>query len=146
MFEPISTAQPKIKAYLIGQKNEEFAFQELYSLIDTLNIEKVGETLVQLNTFNPKYAIGSGKAEEINASATNAEADCVIFNFEISPTQQRNLETLFSLPVFDRNEVILRIFAQRAITKEAVLQVELARLIYSLPRIAHSYGSLSRQR
>ena len=65
---------------------------------------------------------------------------------DISPTRQRNWEKLAGIPVFDRQEVILRIFQRRASTREAVLQVELAQLTYSLPRLAHSYGDMARQR
>ncbi len=65
---------------------------------------------------------------------------------DISPTRQRNWEKLAGIPVFDRQEVILRIFERRARTREAVLQVELAQLTYSLPRLAHSYGDMARQR
>ena len=90
--------------------------------------------------------MGSGKAKEICAHAKAVDADCIIMDFELDPTKQRNWEKLCKFPVFDRQEVILRIFAQRAFTKEAVLQVELARLEYSLPRLAHMYGDFARQR
>src|SRR5574344_909191 len=90
--------------------------------------------------------MGSGKAEELSALAGEINADVIIFDWELEPTKQRNWEKLSSRPVFDRHEVILRIFAQRAQTREAVLQVELAKLSYSLPRLAHMYGDMSRQR
>ena len=94
----------------------------------------------------PAYGMGSGKAQEIADKAKELGADCIIFDWEMDPTKQRNWEKLTGIPVFDRNEVIIRIFAQRARTKEAVLQVQLAQLSYSLPRLSHSYGNLSRQR
>ena len=94
----------------------------------------------------PAYGMGSGKAKEICEAAACAEADCIIMDWELDPTKQRNWEKLADLPVFDRQEVIIRIFASRARTREAVLQVELARLEYSLPRLAHMYGDLARQR
>ena len=84
--------------------------------------------------------------EEIASEAKELEADCIIFDFNLEPTKQRNWEKLTKIPCFDRQEVIIRIFAQRARTKEAVLQVRLARLSYSLPRLAHSYGDMARQR
>lgn len=90
--------------------------------------------------------MGKGKAQEIVDLAKESEADCIIFDFNIEPTKQRNWEKLSKIPCFDRQEVIIRIFASRAQTKEAVLQVELARLSYSLPRLAHSYGDMARQR
>ena len=73
-------------------------------------------------------------------------ADSILFDHQLSPTQQRNWEELSGLKAYDRNELIIRIFASRARTSEAVLQVELAQLEYSLPRLAHSYDALSRQR
>ena len=90
--------------------------------------------------------MGKGKAQEIADLAREKEADCIIFDFDLAPSKQRNWEKLAKIPCLDRQEVIIRIFAQRAQTKEAVLQVELARLTYSLPRLAHSYGDMARQR
>jgi len=90
--------------------------------------------------------VGTGKAEEITARATDKEADVVVFDDELSPSQQRNWETDTGLTVIDRQEVILEIFSERAFTREAVLQVALARMQYSLPRLARSYSHLSRQR
>ncbi|MCR4938924.1 MAG: GTPase HflX [Treponemataceae bacterium] len=109
-------------------------------------MEIAGSVLLKNPKPQPRYGIGSGAAESIAEQAAELEADCIIFDFEISPSHQRNWEKLASVPVFDRHEVILRIFAQRARTKEAVLQVELAKLAYSLPRLAHTYGDMARQR
>ena len=122
------------------------SLSELKGLVDTLGIETVGEQILTNIKPHPRYGICTGTAETIAAQATEAQADCIIFDFEISPTHQRNWEKLATIPVFDRHEVILRIFAQRARTKEAVLQVELAKLAYSLPRLAHTYGDMARQR
>jgi len=95
---------------------------------------------------NPVYGIGKGKTNEIATRAKEIFADCIIFDWTLEPTKQRNWEKLTNIPCFDRNEVIIRIFGQRAQTKEAVLQVELARLQYSLPRLSHMYGDMARQR
>ena len=122
------------------------ALAELKGLVDTLGLEIAGEHILTNIRPHPRYGIGTGTAEAIAAQASEQQADCIIFDFEISPTHQRNWEKLASIPVFDRHEVILRIFAQRARTKEAVLQVELAKLAYSLPRLAHTYGDMARQR
>ncbi len=122
------------------------SLSELKGLVDTLGMETAGEQILTNIKPHPRYGIGTGTAESVCAQATEAQADCIIFDFEISPTHQRNWEKLASIPVFDRHEVILRIFAQRARTKEAVLQVELAKLAYSLPRLAHTYGDMARQR
>ena len=139
--------EKKARCLLIGAPNKTDAEpQELISLIDTLGME-VADTIV-LNRIEPTpaYGIGTGKAQEIANRAKDLTADCIIFDWEIDPTKQRNWEKLTGINVFDRNEVIIRIFAQRAQTKEAVLQVQLAKLTYSMPRLSHMYGNLSRQR
>ncbi|OQA93251.1 MAG: GTPase HflX [Microgenomates group bacterium ADurb.Bin219] len=83
---------------------------------------------------------------EIKELLEELEADVVIFDRPISPRVQRNLEEIFQSAVIDRDEVILQIFADRAQTKEAMLQVELARLQYSLPRLVRKWTNLSQQR
>lgn len=132
---------------MIGAPNKTDAEpQELISLIDTLGME-VADTMVLARIEpTPAYGIGTGKAQEIANRAKDLNADCIIFDWEIDPTKQRNWEKLTGINVFDRNEVIIRIFSQRAQTREAVLQVQMAKLTYSLPRLSHMYGNLSRQR
>ena len=139
--------EKKARCLLIGAPNKTDAEpQELISLIDTLGME-VADTMVLARIEpTPAYGIGTGKAQEIANRAKDLNADCIIFDWEIDPTKQRNWEKLTGINVFDRNEVIIRIFSQRAQTKEAVLQVQLAKLTYSLPRLSHMYGNLSRQR
>lgn len=134
----------KIRALLVGKPHSDIS--ELEGLVDTLGLEIARSVLLARMELSPVYGIGSGKAEELSALAHEISADVIIFDFELEPRKQRNWEKLAQIPVFDRHEVILRIFAQRAQTKEAVLQVELARLEYSLPRLAHSYGDMARQR
>ena len=92
------------------------------------------------------FLVGTGKAEEIKAAAQAEDADSIIFDHQLTPIQQRNWEELSGLKVYDRAELIIKIFSSRALTREASLQVELAKLEYSLPRLTHSYGALSRQR
>jgi len=132
------------RAFLIGAPDT--SLQELAGLTDTLGMDVVEEYILPRLEPAAKYGFGSGKAEELAQLADEKEADCIIFDFELSPTKQRNWEKLAGIPVFDRQEVIIRIFGMRARTKEAVLQVELAKLEYSLPRLAHSYGDMARQR
>lgn len=127
-------------------QKESASFSELRGLVHTLGYDCGGFCLLSRLQPAPKFGMGSGKAAEICQMAKDFGCDCIVFDFEISPSHQRNWETLAKIPVLDRQEIILRIFAQRAKTKEAVLQVELARLEYSLPRLAHSYGDLARQR
>lgn len=134
----------KVRAFLVGEPGNNLC--ELKGLTDTLGLETAGTLTLTRLEIQPAYGMGKGKAQEIVDLAKESEADCIIFDFNIEPTKQRNWEKLSKIPCFDRQEVIIRIFASRAQTKEAVLQVELARLSYSLPRLAHSYGDMARQR
>lgn len=134
----------KVRAFLVGEPGNNLC--ELKGLTDTLGLETAGTLTLTRLEIQPAYGMGKGKAKEIVDLAKESEADCIIFDFNIEPTKQRNWEKLSKIPCFDRQEVIIRIFASRAQTKEAVLQVELARLSYSLPRLAHSYGDMARQR
>ena len=134
----------KVRAFLVGEPGNNLC--ELKGLTDTLGLETAGTLTLTRLEIQPAYGMGKGKAQKIVDLAKESEADCIIFDFNIEPTKQRNWEKLSKIPCFDRQEVIIRIFASRAQTKEAVLQVELARLSYSLPRLAHSYGDMARQR
>ena len=132
------------KAFLVsilGDGND-----EIRGLVETLGVEIAGHERINVREKTPKYGIGSGKAAELAQKATDLGADCIILDWNPSPSQQRNWETLASISVLDRQELIIRIFAQRASTKEAELQVKLAELSYFLPRLTHKYIDLSRQR
>ena len=130
----------------VAQKEEsESLLVELNSLVDTLGIPVLDSLLVRVQEPNPRYFVGSGKAEEIFEHAQQLEADVIVFDNELSPAQQRNWEAMTGLAVIDREEVILDIFAQRAQTKEARLQVDLARMEYSLPRLTRAWRHLGRQ-
>lgn len=146
-MDPINLEEEKnrkIRALLVGAPSEDIS--ELRGLVKTLGYEIVRSLNLVRMEQNPVYGFGKGKAEEIAALAKEEEADIIVFDFELSPRKQRNWESLAKIPVIDRQEVILRIFASRAQTKEAVLQVQLAQLEYSRPRLAHSYGDMARQR
>ncbi len=119
---------------------------ELADLVAVFDIGVVERIVINLKNPLPEYYVGSGKAEEIEQLRQELEADCLIFDTPLSPSQQRNWERLTKCCVIDREEVILDIFAMRATTKEAVLQVELARLNYTLPRLTRAWTHLSRQR
>lgn len=121
---------------------------ELSELLGNLDIETAGRALVKLKGApNPQYYVGSGKAEEIASMIDELNCDVLVFDMEITPTQQRNWSRLCrKTTVIDRQEVILDIFADRANTREAVLQVELARYRYQLPRLAGAWSHFSRQR
>jgi GTP-binding protein HflX len=119
---------------------------ELEDLVNNLNIKVVDKITVKLKVPSSKYYVGSGKSEEIFQRQKELNADCLVFDNDLSPSQQRNWEALTKSCVIDRQEVILDIFADRASTREAMLQVELAKMEYSLPRLTRAWLHLSRQR
>jgi GTP-binding protein HflX len=124
----------------------EATLAELQQLTDTLGVETAASTLVRIREPQPRFLIGSGKADEIVAQAQAAGAELIVFDDPLSPSQQRNWEKLAKMPVIDRQEVILDIFKLHARTKEAVLQVELAKARYDLPRLRRRWLHFSRQR
>lgn len=132
------------RALLIGEPGNDL--QELKGLVQTLGFDIIQRLTLSRMEVQPAYGMGKGKAQEICDLAHQIEADCIIFDFNLEPRKQRNWEELTNLSCFDRQEVIIRIFADRAQTKEAVLQVELARLSYSLPRLSHMRNDFARQR
>ena len=119
---------------------------ELEDLVSNLGIGIVGTMLEFTREVQAKYLCGIGKAEEIRARVQELHADCVIFDNLLSPSQQREWEKLTDVTVIDREEVILDIFAKRARTREAVMQVDLARMQYALPRMTGMWKHLDRQR
>ena len=140
------------RAFLVGAYFDRREIQtatdlmdELKELVNTLGIEIVGTELANVRETTPRYLMGSGKAAELIEQAKQLNADCIIIDNELSPAQQRAWETDANLCVIDRHEVILDIFNMRARTKEARLQVELARLEYSIPRLTRMWAHLDRQ-
>ena len=119
--------------------------EELYELIRSAECIPLECEIVRSRSGHPKYLMGSGNAEMIARLAQECEADCLVFDTSLSPSQQRNWERLAKCPVIDREELILDIFAARARSREAVLQVELARAQFMLPRLTGAWGHLSRQ-
>ncbi len=119
--------------------------EELESLVATLGVPVADRILVRVPRLQAGYLAGTGKAAEIVARAKLLEADVLIFDNELTPGQQRNWEQLAEMTVIDRQEVILDIFGRRARTREARLQVELARMEYNLPRLTRGWTHLSRQ-
>ena len=130
----------------IRDKEAASHLKELGRLADTMEVETVASLIVPLKAPKQKYLTGEGKAQEIRILAENKEADIIIFDDDLTPAQQRNWERMTKLCVIDRREVILEIFAKRASTREAVLQVALARMVYSLPRLTRAWTHLSRQK
>lgn len=119
--------------------------EELDDLVSNLDIQVVGKELVRSREIHAKFLCGTGKAQEICDLAHSLDVDCVVFDNMLAPSQQREWERLIDVCVIDREEVILDIFAQRARTREATLQVDLARMQYSLPRMARMWAHLDRQ-
>ncbi len=118
---------------------------ELEELVGTLGVPVMDRMLVYSREMHPQYLIGTGKAAEISERLKAEGLDALIIDNELSPSQQRNWEKLTGVTVLDRQEVILDIFAQRAQTHEARLQIELARMEYALPRLTRAWGHLVRQ-
>ncbi len=127
--------------------DEEFnsSMEELKELAFACDMEVVGEITQNLEKIHIDLYFGKGKTEELKESLEVLQADLVIFNEELSPSQTRNLERFLACRVIDRSVLIMDIFARRAKTKEAQMQVEMARLKYMLPRLSGLTGSLSRQ-
>jgi len=122
----------------------EESLQELQELAETAGIEVVCTTIHPRNAPNPTYFIGGGKVEELKPLIEELDADAIIFDEELSPAQNRNLENALDIAAIDRTGLILQVFAQRALTKEARLQVALAQLQYALPRLTRMWTHLSR--
>ena len=121
------------------------SMDELAMLVASAGGEVADRATQKLDaTVSPTY-IGSGKAAELALLAKAKKADTVIFDDELSPAQARNLEVIFSCKVLDRTQLILDIFAQRAKSREGKLQIELAQLVYLLPRLTGMWTHLSRQ-
>ena len=143
---------PPSRAILIGIKlrntlmhETEESLQELQQLTETAGIEVVATTIQPRNVPNPTYFIGEGKVEdELKPLVEELNADAIIFDEELSPAQNRNLERALEVATIDRTGLILQVFAQRALTKEARLQVALAQLEYALPRLTRMWTHLSR--
>lgn len=119
--------------------------EELALLTATFGAEVVGQAICFLRRKDAATFLTEGKAHEMVELARAAGATLVIFDEEITPSQQRNLEKLFGMPVIDRAELILEVFGQRAQTKEARLQIELAKAQYQAPRLKRLWTHLSRQ-
>jgi GTP-binding protein HflX len=125
----------------------EASLEELALLADTAGIDVVGQTIQRFDKPNSATYIGPGKVEEVKTLIEELQADVVLFDDELSPRHQRELETIFGedVKVLDRTALILDIFAQHANTREGKLQVELAQLEYRLPRLTRMWTHLARQ-
>src|SRR3990172_6959442 len=125
----------------------EDSLEELALLAHTAGLRVVGQTSQQITAINPKTLIGKGKVEEVKALAEELDANVILFDDELNPRHQRELEEIFgeTRRVLDRTALILDIFAQHASTHEGALQVELAQYEYLLPRLTRAWTHLARQ-
>ena len=147
-----SNHHPKEKAVLVGVELPardhkvalEYSLEELERLAETAGAKVVRKFTQRLRTVTPATLMGRGKVEEIQSALKELQPDLVIVDEDLTPAQQRNLESAFKLRVVDRNQLILDIFAQRAKSNEGKLQVELAQLEYLLPRLTRQWTHLSR--
>ncbi|MCH1429303.1 MAG: GTPase HflX [Chlamydiales bacterium] len=119
--------------------------EELERLADTYGLETVEMIACPLKKIDASTYIGSGKVEELVSLAHAMDCTKILFDDEITPSQQRNLEKHFNLQVMDRTELIIEVFAQRAQTHEAKLQIEIAKIKYQFPRLKRLWTHLSRQ-
>lgn len=124
----------------------EDTLMELKELSEASGVEVLEVLSCRLDRINPRSYINKGKIEEISFLVESTCADLIIFDDELSPSQNRHLEESFGVRVIDRRALILDIFAQRAQTAEGKLQVELAQLMYMLPRLTRMWTHLERQR
>ncbi len=152
-FEPVSTAPIPERAVLVGVMQRDSAWpverslDELERLADTAGAESVARVTQRLERPNPRTFIGSGKVEEVCGLVHRLDADVVIFDDDLSPSQQANLEKAVGEPVkiIDRTALILDIFGLHAQTREGRLQVQLAQLQYLLPRLRGMWSHLAKE-
>ncbi|MBT3514474.1 MAG: GTPase HflX [Nitrospina sp.] len=149
---PENTKEIREKAILIGIEffsngsSLDNNLKELKGLAETAYYNVIAIVSQKLTRINPKFFIGKGKVEEVGQLIRQFSAGIVIFDENLSPAQNRNLENIFKCRVIDRSWLILEIFGNHARTREAKAQVELASLKYALPRLTKMWGHLSRQR
>ncbi len=146
-----TTTTSPTRAFLVGvklkdelQSDAESSLEELRRLAETAGMEVMAEIIQPRETPDPAYFIGRGKLEELEAIVSELKVEAVIFDNDLTPAQTRNLEKALDIVVVDRTSLILQIFAQRAQTKAAKLQVDLAQLQYALPRLTRMWTHLSR--
>jgi len=153
--QPLPTQAPTERAFVVGAElktnakrggfNIEDSLEELAALASTAGLDVLGGTYQRLENINPETLIGSGKVEELQGYRDELNVDVFLFDDELSPRQQRELEKQLKVKVLDRTALILDIFAEHARTHEGQLQVELAQYEYRLPRLTRMWTHLARQ-
>ena len=150
MREEFMPEEEKERVLLVGVctgEEDDFdrSMEELGNLAEACNMQVVGIITQKMEMINKALYIGTGKVAEVRMLAREVDAQLVVFEETLSPSQLRNLQEELELPVMDRTNLILDIFATRAKSREAKLQVEVARLKYLLPRLIGMHEALSRQ-
>jgi len=141
-----------VHPYLKGERatdlrrTPEARLEEAMSLAVAIEIELIGGETISLRAIKPSTYLGKGKLQDLKDLAHDQEIDLIVFDCDLSPIQQRNLERDIGIKVIDRTALILEIFGARASTKEGELQVELAHLVYQRSRLVRSWTHLERQR
>ncbi|MGE0212186.1 MAG: GTPase HflX [Parvibaculaceae bacterium] len=151
---PEPTQAPPTRAFVVhvetkaagDARSPEARLAEAQGLALAIDLDVVGSAIVRLAAMRPSTLIGAGKVEELASRVSELEAGLVIFNAQLTPGQQRNLEKALKAKVLDRTGLILEIFGRRARTREGALQVELAHLTYQKSRLVRSWTHLERQR
>lgn len=147
MIETVLTKKSALLVIPIEEVNDSaLREEELCSLVKTMGIDVISSIVFRVREYNSATMLGKGQVEEVKENILYYEPDLVVFDTSLEPRILRNLETSLDICVIDREEVILQIFADRAQTKEAKLQVALARAEYSLPRLRRRWEELSQQR
>ena len=123
---------------------EEESLDELAELSASDNVEVVGRVIQQIRRADPRFLIGKGKVSELVHRCLQTDSNLLIFNRELTPAQVKSLTHVTDLRIIDRSQLILDIFAKRAVTREGKIQVELAQLKYLLPRLATKNTAMSR--
>ena len=145
-----NSGQEKERAILAGVDLEdgddfEYSMEELKNLAQSCNMQVVGIITQKMDMVNKALYMGTGKVEELKEFADTQDADVIVFDNALMPSQLRNLQQILKKPILDRTSLILDIFSTRARTREAKLQVETAKLQYLLPRLVGMHEALSRQ-
>ena len=147
MFDRYEAGEQAVLVHIdFSDENSREDLHELQMLVSSAGVNAVDVLTASRQAPHPKYFVGTGKAEEIANAVRASEADVVIFNHALSPSQERNLEQLCKCRVLDRTGLILDIFAQRARTHEGKLQVELAQLRHISTRLVRGWTHLERQK
>jgi GTP-binding protein HflX len=148
-LRPARPTEKRERGLLVGVTSgprwkEEESLDELSELAVSDNVEVVGKVIQHIRRVDPRFLIGKGKVSELVHRCLQTDSNLLIFNRELTPAQVKSLTDVTDLRIIDRSQLILDIFAKRAVTREGKIQVELAQLKYLLPRLATKNTAMSR--